>query len=243
MGWDTSKFVSAGFLITREVDRPSYADQALIPDRIVSASGCIAKFFLPDTWCIDWTNDSETERGNGAQYFGLDAEAANELTQWATAEFDSSVRWPNVILDLEVARELVRRFVPSLPDVRIIELALHSSLLADFIGAAEPPPQQPGFAPFGKQGIHETILEGRGVRGGVVLGAEPLVFFATLSCSWLCNELETEVANVLGIKPNRYGLIDTWQDAQLAVEHISRDVSDAEMGIWLPWLLVRHGES
>jgi hypothetical protein len=43
-----SDFVSAGFLVTREVDRPSYVSAELLPARIVSASGCIAPF-VPDT--------------------------------------------------------------------------------------------------------------------------------------------------------------------------------------------------
>ena len=73
-----------------------------------------------------------------------------------------------------------------------------------------------------------------------LLGFEPLVFNGGLSCSWLCNGLETTVAEQLGIRPNASGLISTFEEACRCVEFISRDEIGAEPGLWLPWLVIEH---
>lgn len=237
-----TEFVSAGFLVTREIDRPSYVSAALLPRRMVSASHCIAQF-IPDTWCIGWTQDTQEERAEHAKAFGLESPVLEELTVWITERFDKSVRWPNIISDLETAKELISRFLSNLRDVRILELGLHESMVDRFCHVAEPPPQKPGFAPNGRQGVHEVILEAKlPNREGNILGFEPLVFCWTLSCSWLCNSLDIVIDQALSIKPNHYGFIETFDDACKCVEYISRDDVGAEPGLWLPWLMIDHTE-
>jgi len=235
-----SDFTSAGFIVTREVDRPSWMSAELLPPRIVSASGCIAPL-IPDTWCIEWTQDTQEQRIERAGAFGLDSAVLAEITAWVTARFDDTILWPNVMVDLETARELASRFLHATPDVKVLELALHRSMTESFCHETEPPPQKPGFAPIGRQGVHEAILEGKpATRSGKVLGFEPLVFNYTLSCSWLCNGLETAIHRTLGIRPNPYGLIANLEEACKCVEYISRPDVGAEPGLWLPWLLVDH---
>ena len=237
---ELSEFVSAGFLITREVTRPAYSSPTLLPDRILSASNCIAPF-IPDTWCIDWTQDTPENRLEDAKAFELDASGLATATAWATQHFGARIGWPNVIMDLPSAQELVALVLSHLPDVKVLELALHRTMTADFCRAAEPSPPQPGFAPAGRQGIHEAIrTQTAPTPGGNILGFEPLVFDHALSCSWLCNGLDTVVEQALGIRPNQQGLMDTFDQARTCVEYISRDQVGAEPGLWLPWLMIDH---
>jgi hypothetical protein len=176
-----------------------------------------------------------------ARAFALDAKALSKLTAWVTPQFDTAIGWPNVVLNFHVASQLVEKFLGGLPDVKVLELALHNSLTERFCNEAEPPHQQPGFAPIGRQGVHEAILKGRSpADGGRVLGFEPVVFDHSLSCSWLCNSLDTTVAEHLGIRPNSCGMIDQFDDACRCVEYISRDEVGAEPGLWLPWLIIEH---
>ncbi len=237
-----SDFISAGYLVTREVDRPAYFSADLLPARIISASSCIASF-VPDTWCIEWTQDAQDKRIKGAAAFGLPIQALEKVTAWATPRFGKSIRWPNVMVDLETAMDLVRCFLTTVPGVKVIELALHRSMTDGFCHKAEPPAQIPGFAPVGRKGIHEVILEGKSLsQAGVVLGFEPLVFDHGLSHSWLCNNLDAVLAQALGIKPNRYGLLESIDEARRGVEYIARDDVGAEPGLWLPWLIIDHTE-
>ncbi|UCD78624.1 MAG: hypothetical protein JSW26_24985 [Desulfobacterales bacterium] len=238
-----SEFVSAGFLVTREVDRPSYVSAELLPARIVSASGCIARF-APNTWCIEWTRDTRERRIEDARAFGLEFQDLQEIIAWTTSRFGKSIRWPNVITDLNTSKDLVSRFFSHLSNVKVLELCLHRSMSQDFCQEAEPPPPKPGFAPNGRQGVQEVILKEKPpIPTGRILGFELLVFDFSLSCSWLCNGLETQVEQDLGIKPNQYGLIDSFDKAFRCVEYISRDDVGAEPGLWLPWLIIDHTET
>lgn len=236
-------FVSAGFLVTRAVARPSYVSAELLPDQLVSASGCIASF-IPDTWCIEWTQDTLESRTVEANSFALDSSALVRVIKWTTRRFGKSIRWPNVIMDIDTAKQLMHQFLKNLPDVKVLQLALHESMTELFCREAEPPPQKPGYAPVGHQGVHEAILRADPpTQGGNVLGFEPLVFNGSLSCSWLCNSLDTVVAETLDIRPNQHGLIQTIDEARKCIEYISRDDVGAEPGLWLPWLIVDHTEN
>lgn len=235
-------FVSAGFYVTRSIARPNYADSLLLPDRIVSASRCITKF-LPDTWCLEWTGDTDTERYEAAEFFGFDEHALLTLVSEATSAFDSQFGWPNVNWDLDSARSLSALISDRTPDIRILELGLHDDFVETFCRDAEPE-QHEGYAPVGRQGIHEMILQRRKISGlGTAIGFEPLLSDGMISCSWLCNGLETVVADRLDIRPNSNGLIDTFDDAAIAVSHIARDDVGAEPGLWLPWLIVEHNRN
>lgn len=237
-----SDFISAGFLVTREINRPSYVSATLLPDRIISASSCIAPF-IPDTWCIEWTQDTPEERIENAKGFALDFNTLGKVTAWATPKFGKTIGWPNVITDFHSAKELVDLFISTLPDFKVLELGLHRSLVDVFCHEAEPPPQKPGFAANGRQGVHESILKGNLLtQSGEILGFEPLVFDCSLSCSWLCNSLDTAVEQDLGIRPNQHGLIETFAEASNCVEYISRDDVGAEPGLWLPWLIIDHSQ-
>jgi hypothetical protein len=126
-----------------------------------------------------------------------------------------------------------------LPDVRILELALHLSLTDQFCYEAKQLPRQSGSAPSGRQGILDAALKMQPVsEGGRVLGFEPLVYDYTLSHSWLCNSLDTLVAEQLNIRPNAHGFIDTFDEACKCIEYISREDVGAEPGLWLPWLII-----
>jgi hypothetical protein len=213
-----------------------------LPEQIISASGCIATF-IPDTWCIEWTQDTSKNRSEEAKTFGLDDSRVLDMIKWVTPKFNDTIVWPNIVIDITVAVRLVGTFLSNLPDVRLLEIALHKSQTDEFCLVAEPPPQQPGFAPNGRQGVHEAILKTKSPsKDGHVLGFEPLVFDYSLSCSWLCNRLDTVVAEHLNIRPNQHGFVETFAEACQCVEYISKNDVGAEPGLWLPWLLLDHSE-
>ncbi len=123
----------------------------------------------------------------------------------------------------------------------VLELGLHQSYVDTFCREAEPAFPKSGFAPTGRQGVHEAILKSNPLnRNGKQLGFEPLVFDYSLSCSWLCNSLDTTVHDALGIRPNTHGLIEDFNAACRCVDFIARPDVGAEPGLWLPWLLIDH---
>ena len=204
----------------------------------MSVSPCLAKF-LPDTWCIEWTNDSAANRSSGAGFFGLAEDQLIEVIATVTPEFEQKFGWPNVIWELDTARRFATAFLHC-SEVRILELGLHHDFAAVFCRDAEPE-QHEGFAPVGRQGIHEALLKHRQTSdGGTPLGFEPLLSNGMLSCSWRCNGLEAVVAEQLDIHPNEAGLIETIDEARSVTSFIARDDVGAEPGLWLPWLIIDH---
>jgi len=138
-------------------------------------------------------------------------------------------------LDIGVAEQFVEMFLSTLPDIKVLELALHRTQTDQFCRKAEPP------SPVGRHGVHEAILKAKPpTEGERILGFEPLVFCYGLSHSWLCNGLDATVAEHLKVRPNRYGFIETFDDACRCVNYIARDDTGAEPGLWLPWLIIEH---
>jgi hypothetical protein len=237
---DRKNHFRAGFFITKKIDRPEYCSDELLPDKIISLSNCICKF-IPDTWCIEWTGDKNDLRDYSANYFSIDTNLQKKFAKWITGQFDKNFGWPNVIFQIEMAKEIISSFVEAIDEILIIEAGLHRQFLKSFIAAAESTPSAEGYAPIGRQGLLEVILNrNRLSDNGVTLGYEPLVFNYSLSCSWLCNGLEKVAHEHLEIVPNTEGLINCFNDARRCVEFISRDEIGSEPGLWLPWLLIKH---
>jgi hypothetical protein len=117
-------------------------------------SACISRF-IPDTWCIGWTGESRVEE---AQAFDINRKTLSKVIDRVTPRFGSQLGWPNIVFNLETARQLVEQFVSTTNDFKKLELGLHKSFIEIFCNEAEPPPQQSGFAPIGHQGIHEAIF-------------------------------------------------------------------------------------
>ena len=231
-------FVSAGFFVSKRVPRQAYMSSALLPEKLISASHCIGNF-IPDLWAIEWVNESQESRAENAEAFGIDSTKLKEVINWVTPRFGDEIGWPNICFNLDIAKEIKTLFAPTAADVVIVELALHRKFIDAFCAEAEPPDPQEGYTPMGKQGVYEAILKGRTIMpGGMQLGFEPLVFDGALSCSWLCNGLEKDIKERFGISPNKYGLIELFEDACKSIEYISREDVGAEPGLWLPWLLI-----
>ncbi|MGB7328593.1 MAG: hypothetical protein WBD31_27195 [Rubripirellula sp.] len=211
-----------------------------MPDRLVSVSGCLAKF-LPDTWCIEWANASNAERIDAAEFFCLDEDKLRLIVAKATQMFGERIGWPNVCRDLEAAQSFAAETKGPEIDLRILELGLHVDSVEAFCRDAEPNPSPDGYAPMGRHGVHELLLFRNFVsESGARLGFEPLLSDGTITCSWLCNGLESVVAERLDIRPNSVGLIETLDQALEAVALIGHDDTGAEPGRWLPWLVVDH---
>ncbi len=233
-----SDYVSGGYYLTRRVSRTEYMSPTLIPDKVLSASGCICEFF-PDDWAIGWVTQSDEERTKEAAHFGISATDLPGVVEWATTTLSTAFGWPCSFYTLDAALEARAMFLPEALEIVVFGLGIHYSDVSDFVKAAEPPPPKPGIAAMGKTGIYECVKRGERIApGGRAAGFELLATaYALLTCSWLCNGLEKDCAAQLGVGTNQQGFVQTYADASRCAEFISRDETGAEPGLWLPWLL------
>jgi hypothetical protein len=233
--------VALGYLMVRPMRRDSFFSAELVPELIVSASACLCHQF-PGDYAVDWCSVTDEERTRKLGEFGIDPTQQAAARKWATENFDDLFGWPGTFYSLRAAIEARTTLIPAATDVRVLGIGLPETKLDDFLRYAAPPPPTEGYSPQGETGSF-TMAKRRErlVAGGRVLGFEMLnLEFGHASHTWLCNQLETHCANVLGIRPNADGFIGTFEDAQRCCDEISHDEVGSEPGPWLPFALVEY---
>lgn len=238
-----SEYVSGGYYLAVRPKRPSYISAELIPETVLSASPCICDF-LPGDWTIEWASVNANTRLEEAEKFGIAAFGLPALVAWGTAAFSIAFGWPSAFYRLDDARDARAKLLAKESDIVIFGLGLHVSDVADFLAVAKPPEAAPGFAPIGETGVYQCVNAGNQVdEFGHTAGFELLATYSGLiTCSWLCNGLETDCARELGVRTNSEGFVPTRADAVRCAEYIGRDEVGAEPGLWLPWLITTYSE-
>jgi hypothetical protein len=229
--------VAYGYSILVPRQRPDWARKEL-PERIVSQSNCL-KTDLTDVWLDAWREregDMETVYREAHDHFALDRKAVDTLCLWYQTNPDVDM---HAFRTVSAAEEVVRGLLPHRSDVVIVGVGLPRKYVNELFAGDTTGPVDGAPA-----GISELVLDALRrdqplAPGGVALGFEPIVLNGTLSCSWLCNGIDRDADDNLGIKTNASGLIEGLEEADRVVQYI-RDDGHAEPGLWLPWLLVRY---
>lgn len=123
--------VSGGFYVAFLSSLTEYMSPELIPDKVLSASRCICKFF-PDAWAIEWTNQQLEERLKQASAFDVSATDLPKVVTWATESISTASGWPNAFYTLEAAQEARERSLPHDSELVIFGLGLHRSDIEAF---------------------------------------------------------------------------------------------------------------
>jgi len=221
-----------GYFLARAVQRPACFSADLMPAEILSLSDCIADL-IPGTWTIEGVNPSSRDHESGVVKLRLASGTLASLRSYVTPRLeDGSIGWPNVFFTVADAQEFASRFLVELPEVRLLGAGLHANAVDRFLAeeASEP-----------RQGIYRALSNRADPEpGGMILGWEVLCYVYGTFHSWLCNGLERDVAERLGIRPNAVGFIDNAEEAMQASEYCSRDEVRAEAGFWAPWRVVEY---
>jgi hypothetical protein len=233
---DLERFISGGYVIGRRVPRPACMSQGLLPDQIISMSSCITEF-TPDTWALQWCGLSAQEQIAEAGKFGIPPGSVGSLVEKMTRAFDTGeFLWPCVFPTIRLAREFFEAFIPEPQQAIILGAGIHEELAPGFLDAAEAPPDH------NPPGVYRCVARGAPVETeGRRLGWEVLGYdWGGSFHSWLCNGLETEVFERLGIRPGSHGLLQSWPEAQAAAEFCASDEAKGEPAVWHPWLIVQY---
>jgi len=133
---------SAGYLIIGKRNREDWMDDAILPTKIISASGCICDRY-PYAWGLfgSWRT-----RRSGASTFAvarwplgqkspwgeeiinsekdklnLDRKSFSKLGKWIKKEYEAKhIEYPDIFLDLNTAREFYREFLQHIPELELI---------------------------------------------------------------------------------------------------------------------------
>jgi len=224
------EWLEAGFYVISGGKSPEMTT-SLLPERVVTVSSCIVETY-PDSWALPWVATSPDELRRWQALLGLNDSDVAELRSWVVrAMDDEKFGWPNVFFSLNAAREFRQRFLAGVQDARILGLSLAVDVAKEFL--RDEAPQE------GRGGPGVWTMLRRGARlnrpapplGFDVLGAEYGGAFHT----FLCNGLEQDFKNKLGITFNRHGLISDYPMAVRASEYTNQDEVGAEPVAWYPF--------
>ncbi len=236
------ELVSCGYVVARQIERPSYLDSSAFPDRMISASDFVAPILpaVPPGWieAADtppgrFSGFADAAQGNllwalqaDLERFGLDGSHAAVMGDWL------SVAWtrgdfhpPSAFGSLAAARRFVRDFRPVPEDPRILGLALRG---ADALSAAD--------ADDGITFISRLpALDQPPAPGGDVLGFDVYGVGDGELRAWVRARGAVARMALAGIHPNGNGLLHSLDSAVDAAVRLT-----AEGGAWFAWQLTSY---
>lgn len=220
-------YLAAGYFLTKPILRRDEHNPALLPEIMVSISGCLTGF-IPTAYWNDYLNPEELA-------LGLKQDHLPAIKQWTEAAFGSLVGFPDVFFTVEAARIFARHFLAHEPQMLLLGVGLHVShargLLHDEKMANH----------IGENGLYELLKRNQPLAdGGIGLGYEPVAYEHGLMDSWLCSFLETEAHARFNSKPNNVGLFSTLAEADEIAGAINRGELEAEPMPYYPWLVMRY---
>jgi hypothetical protein len=221
-------FYLGGYLLVEGQPRTPWMAPWL-PPLIWSISSCICPSY-PDSTGFSWASSEEQRAAEQArlrldddQMWGLLEECERVYASEAT--FGS----PGIWRDLDAARAFFRRYLSTMPTLKLLGIVIPASHVDALMGSIARP-----------TGLSLTLLQ----RQAPFLGGQPLGFEilgdkgAVSFYSFLCNSLEHDYCDRLGLTLNEHGLLGTYSDAERAAAYTNQEESGAEPVLWLPWLVL-----
>ncbi|MFK7991439.1 MAG: hypothetical protein AB8I08_35815 [Sandaracinaceae bacterium] len=211
---DSARFVCGGYLVAAPAERASWMSEQLVPSSVVSASDCIVEFPF-----AAWAESASRGSPRSDRKFAIACQVARE---------QGSLSESGLFSQRDAALALRRRLLP--PDSP--HLAFSIELPTDLVDS---------FLEDALEGAwFDRIAQGEQPGEGRSIGFDVLGFDFTGFHSYLCNGLERDFDELLGARPNRYGLIDKLEVARRCAEHCNQEGTGAEPVLWLPWRVVLH---
>lgn len=222
-----------GYYLVQGVDRPTYS-ATFLPSMIWSMSTCVSPIY-PDTWALPWTSYPDETRLAVQTRLGLTNMEFKEMQDWVNTAFNEDrFGWPNVWLNIDDAQEYYRRYLQSIPQIKLLGITIPASYLDECLEAAGPDPG------MGQTGLYLLLLKPQKLSIEHALGYELLnVEHGNANHSFLCNHLEIDYQQ-MKLTFNEHGLLTHYDDARWAEEFTNLDTTTAEPGPWFPWLILEY---
>jgi hypothetical protein len=233
-----AEIVSGGIYVVQLLARPQGLGEGLLPDRILTLSGCLTELF-PEEWALEWVSCDEAERVESAAKLGIAAQRVPLLVQRMTQEFDAGrLGWPCVWQSLEAARAAAAEFELDEQAFALLELGVPADCVSELATQLQPQPAE------GACGLYVALQQQRPLpAGGVDVGWEVLGAERGGSLhSWLCNSLERDALERLQLRPGALGLLASEAEARAVLALIASGIG-AEPVPWFPAVLRRHALS
>jgi len=237
-------FICGGYFIAKlasnsgPVDFCEICKATLPPGEIVTLSTCLT-VTLPNNWAYEWVSSSDEERQRSAAIWGLPESQLADFMRWTTEKQRAGeIGYPNVLLSLGAANELIRTFPISHDGWNTLGIGLRRDYTSNFVAVYTPtgPNEFPADTVTAVSKLAPLDPAGR-IIGYEVLGLEANWFH-----SWYCSLAENDVSQALNIAPMPNGLIESYEDAERIAKAAAKPHDAAPWGTvpWYPWAVVSY---
>ena len=233
---DLKDYVAGGYFVAKPIRREEWMSTELLPEKIISLSSCLNKSKIQVTW--GWHTDNTRERINN---LGINEEKLDDFKKWSASD---EVGFPNVFYTLQSAQNFIVRFLSHVDEFSIFGLGLPKELVEKFLIDNQQKIYNQETKIFSNElyGTNLVLSQKQHLNPhGNILGFEILSYmYSNLSHSLLCNYLEREVFTTFGIRPNLWGLIDSYNEAMKIHKWMWEDENRGEPEPYYPWLIVQY---
>lgn len=224
------KHIIAGYLIIEPELLPKWKTEHRLPEKLITATDCICSTH-PGEWGLSWAA-SPDDVENVRKKLGITESEISTIQSEVQSMFDKGeYGLPNVFSTLDAAQKFRGTHLQKI-ETHIVRLALPDSWVTECISEMDPGGDliKPGY----QLNLRKNEVDR---EDGKILGYEVLCWDVGAFHSFICNGLEKDYEEKLGIKLNQNGLINDLEDAVRATEYTNRGDVGAEPGYWAPFRL------
>lgn len=195
------EYYSGGYFLLR-ADKPNWPQLQtdLLPQKIISLSRHICPR-LEVYW--GWTPGNP----EAALKFGIPETKLNDFLAWCQSGYQNDLDVSSMFYSPEAARRFIKQFDLNTDDLYLIGAGLPKEV-EEKNWREESNERIEGVE---KQIEQHFVLE----TGGTLLGFDVTSYaHHDFECSWFCNYLHQDIFSLYGIRPNQYGLLETYDEAK-----------------------------
>ncbi|MBI1277350.1 MAG: hypothetical protein GC179_04405 [Anaerolineaceae bacterium] len=233
---DLNDYVAGGYFVAKPIQRETWMSVDLLPEQITTLSSCLNKSKVQIYW--GWHTDNPSER---IAELGISNEKLDNFKRWSASD---EVGFPNVFYTLQVAQSFIAEFLSYTSEFSVFGVGLPKAIVAKFLIDNQQKLHHRETNTFSNElyGTNLVLSHLEPLKpNGNILGFEILSYmYSNLDHSLLCNYLEREIFQIFGIRPNQYGLIQTYKDAMKIYEWMWEDENRGEPEPYYPWLIVQY---
>jgi hypothetical protein len=235
---DLNDYFAGGYFVAKSIQRKEWMSAELLPETIISLSSCLNKSKIQVFWGWD-TDRYKTE----LEAIGIGEEQLDAFRLWSQSPI---VGHPNVFYSLNAAQDFTAKFI-STKNYLIFGVGLPKELVNKFLD------DNPQTIFYPETQTTENMIDGTNLvlskqqtleSNGNVLGFDILSdSYSDFNHSWLCSGIHKDMFEQFGIHPNKYGLINTYKEANQVYEWIAEDElrgRRSEPEPYYPWLIVQY---
>jgi len=229
---DNMKYIFGGYYLVQGVDKPSWISNIISTPVIWVLTDCICDF-MPTYTLLPGCESTDEIISEISNHTGLSVEEIESMK--TTVENMLSTKqlgWPNVFHTLDSAQDFYEKHLSKAKNFKILGIAFSEKDAEEFL-IEENPNNSQDIGILNVLSKRQEIPSNINSLGFEILGHE----YGGDFHSFLCNGLEKDFAEKLGITFNETGRMKTYEDAKRAEEYINDESVGAEPVPWYACLV------